>query len=327
MKTFIADIEHNGKEVFDKWSGLFPTTKSYNQVISCDEDYQVVSPVRNIYGEYEPFLICIKDRYKGKDYQEIKKTLLSIDETTTLRANCSGPVNKKKIEKENGWKEGVDYKLRTPTSYWTKNPKTNDWNEIAHGHEINSLLLGYKRGRFTGDIGLSGWAKENKDRWKILQKISALNEEAFQVAYPKKHREQKTFADKYIKKTNRVGIYTALSPNKFNEKSLTKAMSFHIDKGDTKFGFTSMCVFREGNYKGAYLIFPKWGVAIDTKDGDVILADSSELHGVSPIKGKGTRLSCVAYCDNGLATLGIMGKKEKLIGIKKQKERSLEDFF
>jgi len=59
----------------------------------------------------------------------------------------------------------------------------------------------------------------------------------------------------------------------------------------------------------------------------VILADSSELHGVSAIKGKGTRLSCVAYCDNGLATLGIMGKKEKLIGIKRKKERSLEDFF
>ena len=99
MKTFIAEVEHNGKEVFDKWSGLFPTTKSYNQVISCDEDYQVVSPVRNIYGEYEPFLICIKDRYKGKDYKDIKKTLLSIDETTTLRANCSGPVNKKMLEK------------------------------------------------------------------------------------------------------------------------------------------------------------------------------------------------------------------------------------
>ena len=39
MKTFIADTENNGKEVFDKWGGLFPTTKSYNQVISCDEDY------------------------------------------------------------------------------------------------------------------------------------------------------------------------------------------------------------------------------------------------------------------------------------------------
>ncbi len=46
MKTFIAEVEHNGKEVFDKWSGVFPTTKSYKQVISCNEDFQVVSPTK-----------------------------------------------------------------------------------------------------------------------------------------------------------------------------------------------------------------------------------------------------------------------------------------
>ena len=45
-------------------------------------------------------------------------------------------------------------------------------------------------------------------------------------------------------------------------------------------------------------------------DGDVVICDSSQLHGVSPIKGKGVRLSTVAYCDDGLATMGSFGKKK-----------------
>ena len=326
MKTFIAEVEHNEKKIFDKWNGLFPTSKTYKQIISCKEDFQVVSPTKTIFGENEPFLICIKKAYKGRDYTEIKRTLLSIEETTNMRANCSGPVDKKKLEKEYGWKEGKDYKLRTPNSFYTKNEKTGEWNEIAQGQDINSLLLGYKRGRFTGEIGLSGWAKENKDRWKTLQKISTINEKAFQKGFPDKYKSQKLFCEKYIKKSHRIGIYTALSPNQYREEQ-TKQMSFHIDKGDTKFGFTSMCVFREGDYKGAYLVFPRWEVGIDIDDGDVILADSNQLHGVSPIKGEGTRLSCVAYCDNGLATMGGLGKREKLIGIKKEKKKSIEDFW
>jgi hypothetical protein len=281
---------------------LFPTSKTYRKVISYSKDFQIVSPTKTIFGENEPFLICIKNGYMGADYKEIKRTLLSIEDTTNMRANCSGPVDKKKLEKEYGWKEGRDYKLSTPNSFYTKNEKTGEWNEIAQGQDINSLLLGYKRDRFTGEIGLSGWAKENHDRWETLQKISTINETALQKGFPEKHKTQKLFCEKYINKSHRIGIYTSLSPNQYREEQ-TKQMSFHIDKGDGKFGFTSMCVFRVGKYQGAYLVFPRWEVAVDVDDGDIILANSSQIHGVTPIIGHGTRLSCVAYCDNGLATM------------------------
>jgi hypothetical protein len=71
-----------------------------------------------------------------------------------------------------------------------------------------------------------------------------------------------------------------------------------------------MCVFRVGIYKGAYLIFPGWEVAVDVDDGDIILTNSSQIHGASQIIGYGNRLSCVAYCDDGLATMGSFGKKK-----------------
>ena len=46
----------------------------------------------------------------------------------------------------------------------------------------------------------------------------------------------------------------------------------------------------------------------------MVIADSREIHGVTPIQGAGERFSCVAYCDNRLATIGTAGKSERLIG-------------
>ena len=105
-------------------------------------------------------------------------------------------------------------------------------------------------------------------------------------------------------------------------------MSAHIDSGDTEFGMTTMCVFREGDYTGAYLTWPRYGVAIDAPDNSVIIADSNQLHGVTQISGNGQRFTCVAYCDNRLATKGVAGKSERKIGRFAAKESgSLEDFI
>ena len=310
MKTFIADKEHSEKKTFDKWNGIFPTTKSYRKVLGYSKDFQIVRPTKNKSGENEPFLICIKNGYKGNDFKEIKRTLLSIEDTTNMRARCSGPVDKKKLEKEYGWQDGRDYKLSSPNSFYTKNEETGEWNDVAQGQDVNSLLLGYKRDKITDEIGLSDWEEENHDRWETLLKVFTTNETAFQKALPEKYKTQKLFCEKHIKKSHRTGVYTGLTANQYKEEE-TEQMSFHIDKSDTKFGFTSMCVFRVGKYKGAYLVFPRWDVAVDVDDGDIVLADSSQLHGVSQIIGYGTRLSCVAYCDDGLATMGGLGKKEK----------------
>ena len=41
-------------------------------------------------------LTCDFAGYKGGDYKQIKRTLLSIEETTNMRANCSGRIDKEK---------------------------------------------------------------------------------------------------------------------------------------------------------------------------------------------------------------------------------------
>ena len=103
--------------------------------------------------------------------------------------------------------------------------------------------------------------------------------------------------------------------NRYSDLGLgSEGMSVHVDSGDTEAGMTTMCHFRDGEYEGAYLTFPRYKVAIDAPHNSVIIADSLELHGVTSISGEGTRYTCVAYCDRRLATKGQLGKTEKKIG-------------
>jgi len=176
-------------------------------------------------------------------------------------------------------------------------------------------MIGYKRGRFTGGIDASGWTKDHPEEWKTLQDISKYNEDAFKKANLPVYEKQRAFCDAHIEPKYRIGegIFTTLSANRYHVGQSAK-MSCHVDSGDLQAGLTTMSCMREGDYTGAYLTFPRYGIAIDAPDNSVIIADSNEVHGVTPIEGNGQRFTCVAYCDNRLATKGVAGKSERKIG-------------
>ena len=214
--------------------------------------------------------------------------MFSIDDVSTMRANAAGPIEHEEMKKK-GLIEGVHYKLRTPNSYYPLK-KNGKFNRIAEANAIHSVLIGYKRGRFTGMIGASGWMdkKSNQPKWEILKRIAPLNESALKKAAP----DMILTFNMVICKSSLHSPYiggapiTALSANRYSTEGTAK-MSAHVDGKDLEFGLTTMCVFRIGDYKGAYLTFPRYGIAVDADDGDVIIADSNELHGVTPISGNG----------------------------------------
>ena len=162
-----------------------------------------------------------------------------------------------------------------------------------------------------------------------LHVISYLNELVFKKVNTEIYEKQKAFCDTYIEPEYRigVGIFTTLSANRYHV-SMSSKMGAHVDSGDLNAGMTTMSCFREGDYTGAYLVFPRYGIAIDAPDNSVIIADSNEIHGVTQIEGNGQRFTCVAYCDNRLATKGVAGKSERKIGRFAAKESgSLEEFI
>ena len=324
MKKIVVDKDLGEKETFDKWNGKFLDETSYDKVYHVTEDTGIMKPIQSLDGSDVPLAYVITNAY-GDD--KVRNVLMTIEDKSTMRANCAGPIVKEEMEAK-GLIEGEHYKLRTPNSYYVKT-KSGKWGMIAYSNEINSVMIGFKRGRFTGAIDSSGWVKDNPSKWEELQDIAKWNERAFEKANPDVYHKQKSFCEKFIEPEYRIGngIFTTMSANRYHVGQSAK-MAAHVDSGDLNAGMTTMSHFREGDYEGAYLTFPRYGVAIDAPDNSVIIADSNQLHGVTQIKGTGQRFTCVAYCDNRLATKGVAGKSERLIGKYAQKESgSLEDFI
>ena len=263
-----------------------------------------------------------KNVYRGEVYDEIKECLLGIDDTTTMRANCAGPIDTEKLEKE-----GINYEVRTKNSYYVVN-ENGKGGMIAQGNPIHSVMMGYKRGRFTGKIDESGWSRSNPDKNKILSQIPEINDAAYVELAPDEYNFQKTWAEKHIEPKYRIagGCHTTLSANKYSPDGSPK-MSYHIDSGDLDGGLTTIATFLEGDVK-TYFVLPRFGLAVARGDGDVFIGDSGQVHGVIDIEGEGISMNVVSYCDTRLATLGNEGKPEKLIGAQAKKQGvNLEELF
>ena len=306
METVKLTKDYGNNQSQEKWAGNFLTEEAYEQVVSPTKDTVIFKPGASLYDDV-PLAYVVCDAYPDTKVIDCLKT---IEETTSMRVNASGPI----LEEDMKEKGITEYRLRTPNSYQVKTKK-GDWGMIAYANEIHSVMAGWKRGRFSGAIEASGWTKDNPDKFEILKDIPLYNEKAFEKVDPKRYESQKIFAETSVSTEHRVGIVTTLSMNRYSDLGLgSKGMSVHVDSGDTEAGMTTMCHFRDGEYEGAYLCFPRYKIAIDAPDNSVIIADSLELHGVTPIKGEGTRYTCVAYCDRRLATIGQLGKTVKKIG-------------
>ena len=315
MTYITAKTDYGEKETFDKWNGKFYDESDLDEIIHVTEDTVIMRPNSTLDGEGVPIAYVVTNAFPNDDMRDV---LYRIEESSVMRANCSGPIDPVEMAAK-GLVEGEHYKLRTPNSYHTRT-KNGGWGMIAYANEINSVMIGAKRGRFTGKINIS-----NPDKWELLEDLCVHVEKAFEKAAPEIYNRQRKFAEEAIAPEHRHGMITTLSANRYSAMQ-SKAMSVHSDGKDVE--YTTMCCFRQGDYEGAYLSFPRWGVGLDLPDNSVCIADSQSLHCVTDIRGSGQRFTTVAYTDRSCATLGHMGKSERLIGrFAKKESGSLEDFL
>ena len=203
--------DYGNNQTNELWNGKFLTEDAYEQVISATEDTVIFKPGASLYDDV-PLAYVVCDAYPDTKVVDCLKT---IEETTTMRANASGPIDEKEM-KEKGITE---YKLRSPNSYHVKT-KSGKWGMIAYANEIHSVMAGWKKGRFTGGIEMSGWTKDNPEKFEILKDISVYNEAAFEKIDSERYNSQKIFAETSISPEHRVGIVTTLSMNRYSDLGL-----------------------------------------------------------------------------------------------------------
>jgi len=112
------------------------------------------------------------------------------------------------------------------------------------------------------------------------------------------YRNQKQFLKKSVLSNFCIPetIYTTLSVNYSVQTRL------HRDKGDYADGSVLLSVSGDG-FEGGELCFPRYGIALQVRPGDVIVMDAHQVHGNLPIQlthEHGQRIALVAYAREGM---------------------------
>jgi 2-oxoglutarate-Fe(II)-dependent dioxygenase family protein len=167
---------------------------------------------------------------------------------------------------------------------------------------------------------LTAWTGKNLPKWAELRPFLAAIGDQFARYVPERHRAQV----EQVRRTQPAWViegtpFTTITVNN------TYPTGMHTDKGDLDEGFSTLaCLRRGGPYTGGNLMFPEYRVAVDMKDGDLLLMDAHEWHANADIVcGCGTalfgmcercgaeRISVVSYFRTAMVACGDPATEEK----------------
>lgn len=141
-----------------------------------------------------------------------------------------------------------------------------------------------------------------KKSYPYLQHLS----KAFNELLPWRYSNQKRAADKIDPRF--LVPDTPFSTITVNRNFRTAA---HYDPANMDDGFANICVFSNSDsYRGAYLVFPEIGYAVDVRPGDLLFVNNmAGLHGNTELildDPTAERISIIAFFHEGMLTLGSL---------------------
>ena len=169
---------------------------------------------------------------------------------------------------------------------------------------VNSGIVGYMDNRDSRFpfFRLTAFNADHLDQFNLAMPMITLVDRLFAQLMPDRHKAQMEWHDRTNKDYKIAGTsFTTLTVN------ANFRTACHRDKGDLEQGFGVLTALRQGNYKGGYLIFPKYRVAVDMQTTDLLCCDVHTIHGNSAmigIPGTFNRISLVFYYRKLIANCG-----------------------
>ena len=193
--------------------------------------------------------------------------------------------------------------------YYDK-PDRNAYSQSNHTSQSSHSKTGKKK-KITRKAGydiqgnplcrITQFTKEEVAKWANTVPLIKQADKWFQRLIPDRHAVQLARA----RKTPHYQIAdTAYSTITLNYDWRTAC---HKDKGDLEEGFGNLLVLEKAKsgfpdcpgFTGGLLGFPRWGIAVDVRQGDFLAMDVHEWHCNTEVHGSG-RLSIVAYLRKGM---------------------------
>ena len=159
---------------------------------------------------------------------------------------------------------------------------------------VPSAIIGYYDGKASPyHCRLTAYTARETAGWERVQPLFRFIGQRFAEMVPERYQAQ-------MEVVNRTGPDWVIPGTPFTTITVnnTYPTGVHTDKGDLDAGFSCLAVLRRGDYSGGILTFPAFRVAVDMKDGDLILMDAHEWHGNTALvkhSPDAERISVVCY--------------------------------
>ena len=179
-------------------------------------------------------------------------------------------------------------------------------SKTTYANPVNSGIAGwYDRYPRIPYGPATSYTEKNFEKFKKSYPYLKELSKAFSELLPWRYGNQKAAADKIDPRF--LVPDTPFSTITVNRNFRTAA---HYDPANMENGFANICVFSnipEG-YRGAYLVFPEIGYAVDVRPGDLLFVNNmAGLHGNTELfldDPAAERISIIAFFHEGMLTLG-----------------------
>lgn len=200
-----------------------------------------------------------------------------------LRTVNGDPKNRPGIIGENARQQGVrekDGKL---------SPRVRVSSIVIKKYGGKADMLGYYRYRHPAKCDITSWTRQKTDLYKAVRPFISKVDEIYRTFLPEQHAKQMEYVQTIPEKWRVPDTaFTTLYALK-NAPTAT-----HVDNFDYPQGFG--CMASLGNFRGGWLCFPRFRIAIDYQPGDLVLADVHQVHANFPIYEDDMRIACVFFC-------------------------------
>lgn len=148
---------------------------------------------------------------------------------------------------------------------------------------------------------LTAWTGSHLPEWHGLAPVFQAIDRQYQRWAPHEYAEQaavagRTHPDWLIPGT----AFTTVTVNN------TYSTGVHQDAGDLPSGMSTLAVARRGEYVGGHLVLPRYRVAFDLRDGDLLVFDAHEWHGNTDMRCPHTEGALARPCPEGCERVSLV---------------------
>lgn len=207
-------------------------------------------------------------------------------------------------------------------------------SKTTYARSVDSAIIGsFDRSARFDFCRLTAWTGAEMEKWQglwpLLQEIARHLQEHVPERYAAQARAAQATAPEWVIPGT---PFTTVTVNN------TYATGVHTDKGDLDAGFSTIAVFKNGDYEGGTLCFPEYRVGVDLQDCDLILMDAHEWHGnieFTPQPERDTngrlledpgfeRISIVTYFRTAMESCGsAKDEAERQVAFREQRQSAL----